>query len=275
ITADLETRLYVPESAFGVVRREDGTWDGMLDRENRIGYVRVGPIEDTTDARVDEIVSDLVARGCRGLILDLRWCPGGYGTPATRPLGPFLPAGSLVARIEFGNPNQATTPPLLRTSGPSRFPDLPLVVLIGSETVGGGELLAAALQDNPLDSPNKRAVTIGQRTVGRAYIQNPRLDAGFGNLLYKLSTGTSLRPNGKPRQRTESSQRNDAWGVRPDPGFEVPVTADLSAELGRAADLHALRPADSDEALPFDDPTKDPFRLAALTYFRKKFAARP
>jgi len=34
------------------------------------------------------------------------------------------------------------------------------------------------------------------------------------------------------------------------------------------------RPEDSNEALEFDDYTKDPFRLSALTYFRKKFPAK-
>jgi C-terminal processing protease CtpA/Prc len=274
ITVELETRTYPPESVFGVMRREDGTWDGMLDRENRIGYVRLGPIEDTTDTRMDEIVTDLVSRRCRGLIMDLRWCPGGYVTPATRMLSLFLPHDTLIAQIVYGHPDQALTSPMLRTAGTPRFPDLPILVLVGSETVGGGELIAAALQDNPLSAPTKRAAVMGQRTVGRAYIQNPRIDAGFGNLVYKLSTGTSLRPNGKPRQRTEKSQPHDDWGVRPDPGLEVPVTADLSAELREAAELHGLRPADSDEILSFDDPTKDPFRMAALAYFRKKFTRK-
>jgi carboxyl-terminal processing protease len=110
---------------------------------------------------------------------------------------------------------------------------------------------------------------LGQRTVGRAHISYIN-DYGLGGLRYKVTVGASVRPNGKSRQKLPGSQPTDDWGVRPDPGLEVPVTADLSAELGRWAELHSLRPAHSREALPFDDPVKDPHRLAALAYLRKK-----
>ena len=116
-------------------------------------------------------------------------------------------------------------------------------------------------------------MVIGQRTVGRAFIQNT-IDAGFAGVQYRITTGTSFRPNGKNRQRKPDSQPSDDWGVRPDVGLEGPVTADKSVELRKQADLHALRPAESREALPFDDPDADPYRLAALTYLRKQLDAK-
>ena len=114
---------------------------------------------------------------------------------------------------------------------------------------------------------------IGQRTFGRATIQNIAPRRVRRNLQYRITVGTSLRPNGKNRQRTPESQPTDDWGIRPDEGLEVPITADKSAELRRQADLHGLRPADSREALPFDDPAEDPFRLEALKYLRQKLGA--
>jgi C-terminal processing protease CtpA/Prc len=136
---------------------------------------------------------------------------------------------------------------------------------VGQETVGGGELIASALRDND------RCAVVGQRTVGRAAVQNT-LDAGVGGQMvqFRVTTGTSLRPNGKNRQKKPDSGPLDDWGIRPDEGLEVPVTADKSAELRKQADLHSLRPADSREALPFDDPATDPYRLVALKYLRKK-----
>lgn len=41
-------------------------------------------------------------------------------------------------------------------------------------------------------------VLLGQRTVGRASIQNI-VDGGFGGLQFKITTGGSFRPNGKSR----------------------------------------------------------------------------
>src|SRR5581483_10770715 len=118
---------------------------------------------------------------------------------------------------------------------------------------------------------NDRCVCVGQRTVGRASIQSA-IDAGFAGLQFRVTTGFSLRANGKPRAKLPDSKPTDDWGVRPDEGLEVPITADKSAELRQQAELHSLRPADSTEALPFDDPAADPYRLAALTYLRKKLA---
>lgn len=265
----LKAGPYNPESAFGVSRRADGGWDCMLDRRAKIGYIRVGPIEagldnrSGTDVKVEEMLADLTKQGCRALILDLRWCPGGYVTPGTSLAGKFLPDGSVIARMQYTNPNSGASGDLFAPPGGGKYSKLPLVLLVGQETTGGGELIAAALKDN------NRCVVIGQRTFGRATIQNAR-EAGFAGMQFRITVGTSLRPNGKNRQRTPESRPTDEWGVRPDDGLEVPVTADKSAELRRDAEFHALRPAESREALPFDDPAGDPYRLAALKYLREK-----
>lgn len=255
---------YTPASAFGVLRTSDDKWDCMLDRKYKIGYLRLGAIESNLDAKVADMLSDLDRRGCRGLILDLRWCPGGYVDPGVRIAGMFLPADVIIAQMKYRNPQRAGNQPEIRNNFPgmTRYTTYPLVVLIGQETTGGGELIAAALRDN------NRCVLMGQRSVGRAWIQNI-IDGGFGGLQFKVTTGESFRPNGQPRQRKPDSGPLDNWGLKPDEGLEVPVTKDKSLELRDWAELHALRPADSNEALDFDDPAKDPFRLQALEYLRK------
>ncbi|MBA4188449.1 MAG: hypothetical protein C0467_10630 [Planctomycetaceae bacterium] len=263
-TATLKSDPYMPESAFGVIRTAEDKWNCMLDREHKIGYIRLGPIETGLDAKFAEMMSELTKNGCRALILDLRWCPGGYVDPGTKIAGMFLKDGSVISKMEYRNAAQAgTAGEILTPPGGGQYSDLPLVLLVGQETTGGGELIASALRDN------NRCVVVGQRTVGRASIQNVR-DAGFAGVQFRITTGTSLRPNGKNRQRKPDSQPTDDWGVRPDEGLEVPITADKSTELRRQAELHSLRPVDSLEALPFDDPEADPYRLTALTYLRKK-----
>src|SRR5439155_26949940 len=148
--------------------------------------------------------------------------------------GMFLPDGAVVYRADYRDKNDPGNVPVVYAgSGSEEFPkftDVPMVVLIGSATTGGGELLAAALRDNG------RAVLIGQRTVGRAAITRgttPWPDLHF--VEYRVTVGTTLRPNGKPRHRQPDSGPTDDWGVRPDPGHAVPVTPDLTAELGRWA----------------------------------------
>ena len=81
---------------------------------------------------------------------------------------------------------------------------------------------------------------IGQRTVGKSAVTV--VVGESGGIQYRVTTGTTLRPNGKSRHRRPDSGPNDDWGIRPDPGHAVPVTADFTAELGRWADRQALRP---------------------------------
>ncbi len=260
---------YVPASAFGVMRTTEEKWDCMLDRKYKIGYIRIGAVETGLDKKVEDMIADLEKRGCRALILDLRWCPGGYVDPGVRIAGTFLPQNVMLAQMKYRNPQLAGNQPELRNVFPNltRHLDIPLVVLVGQETTGGGELIAAALHDND------RCVLIGQRTVGRASIQNI-VDGGFGGLQFKVTVGESFRPNGKSRQRKPDSGPNDEWGLKPDEGLDVPITKDKSHELRRWAELHALRPVDSNEALDFDDPNQDPYRVKALDYLRKKLDAK-
>ncbi|MBY0460648.1 MAG: hypothetical protein K2V38_25300, partial [Gemmataceae bacterium] len=253
---------YTPASAFGVVRTPDDKWDCLIDREHKIGYLRLGAVETGLDAKVAELTAELVKRGCRGLILDLRWCPGGYVDPAVNIAGLFLPEDAVVYRTRYRVARPVMASVERSPYDGTRHTKLPLAVLIGPDTVGGGELIAAALRDHD------RCVLIGQRTFGRAVIQN-LVEAGFGGLQLKVSVGESLRPNGKVRQKPLNAGPLDEWGLKPDEGLGVPVTKDKNDELRRWADLHAIRPADSKEGLDFDDPADDPARLQALEYLRK------
>src|SRR5579883_378660 len=256
---------YTPASAFGVIRTTEDKWDCMLDRKYKIGYIRVGAIEVDLDTKIADMLAELDRRGCRALILDLRWCPGGYVDPGLRIAGMLLPQDAIIAQMKYRTPNLPGNPPEIRNTflDSKRYTSYPLVVLVGQETMGGGELIAGALRDND------RCVLIGQRTVGRASIQNI-VDGGFGGLQFKVTIGESFRPNGKTRQRKPDSGPNDEWGLKPDDGLEVPITLDKSHELRRWAELQALRPFNSTEALDFDDTDKDPYRVKALNYLRKK-----
>ena len=100
------------------------------------------------------MLADLTKQGCRALILDLRWCPGGFVTEGTRIAGMFLPEGAMIAQMRYRTPRPGDRPDERAIAGP-KFTSVPLVVLVGSETTGGGELIAAALQDN------QRATVIG------------------------------------------------------------------------------------------------------------------
>jgi carboxyl-terminal processing protease len=281
----LKPENFRPETVLGVMRGPDNSWDYYLDHKRRIAHVRIGSLENGTSAVFARVLSELKESGLRGLILDLRWSPGGALVEAQQIADLFiagyvqphlvLPApGNLLATaaLFLGDyPRNAKV--VYRDSGvedhhpPAEpgFIQFPLVVLINGETSGGAELIASVLQDN------LRAKIMGQRSRGKASVQKIILlqhIAGLKGVLptaaLKLSSGMLVRPSGKNLDRFAASKPTDDWGVRPDPKLEFRVSADLERQLHAWWQLQDLRPGTSYESLPLDDPVADPQRQAAL-----------
>jgi carboxyl-terminal processing protease len=252
----LEWRRYRAESVFGVTRREDNSWNYWLDAERKIAYLRLGSLtgssaEVGTPEEMSDILSVLREDGLRGLILDLRWCPGGSLPGSTRTAELFLGEGT-IATVRYRNRPEE----VFRSTNENKHNDFPMVVLINSDSTGGAELIAAALQDH------HRAVLVGQRTHGKGNVQAlPPLGA-VG--LLKITSGTIARPSGKPLHRFPDSKPEDPWGVHPDPGHEFRLSAEASRALRTWCEEQTMRPGSSTKRLPLDDSLADPQRNAAL-----------
>ncbi|MFL5329520.1 MAG: S41 family peptidase [Gemmataceae bacterium] len=258
-----------PESVFGLRRRRDGSWDYRISQKDRLCYARIGAIGEvrtntttthSTPMEIQGILRQMQAEKCEGLILDLRWCPGGFLEPALATARTFVGEDKLIVSLQYRDPTKNTpalaTPPGESILGPT------MVVLINNETIGGGELIAAALQDY------HRATIAGERTFGKATVQQ-KLDPNPIGLDYKISAGVFLRPNGKNLQRFPTSKPSDDWGIRPDPGRWLPLSPAASKQLKEWWTWHVLRPANSTEALPTDDPEIDPQLNAAIQMLRQ------
>jgi carboxyl-terminal processing protease len=250
--ATLERQDFRPETVLGVARQDDNSWDFWCDRAGKIAQVRLASLANGTAAEVREVVSGLQAAGMRGLILDVRWCPGGYLREAVNVAALFLGECN-VATVRSRGEEDKTYP----SAADKKFLDFPMVVLVNGETSGGGELIAAALQDH------KRAAVAGQRTIGKASIQTmvPLPVPGAG---LKLTTGTFVRPSGKNLHRFPESSVSDDWGVRPDASLELRVSPELNRQLKEWWLQQTLRPGPCREVLPLDDPIADPARHAAI-----------
>ncbi|MCE9532118.1 MAG: PDZ domain-containing protein [Planctomycetes bacterium] len=251
-------RAYDPESVFGVQRLEENTWSFWIDKEAQIAYIRLGAIDPKTPAQLADAL--IQCREAKGLILDLRWCPGGYLNQSAEVAAAFLAEGK-IASIKYRHPERQGVSEF-RADSPgmpiSRNTKAALLVLVNGETSGAGELIAAALQDN------ERAKVAGQRTLGKASVQTPIYLTGLEQFAFKLSAGTFVRPSEKNLQRFSESKPEEDWGVRPDKGFEIPLSIALSNRLKDWHQTHTLRPPTSREALPLDDLEADPQRFRAI-----------
>lgn len=255
---------YAVDTVFGLARKPGDDWDYWLDPVQKIAYVRLGNLATRTPRELLQVLLALQRQGMRGLVLDLRWCPGGYLDAAVDVVRLFLREGAIVS-VQYPNPRAAPSRGNARhdadngTRMGTLFAELPLVVLVNEHTTGGGEIIAAALQDH------SRAVIVGTRTTGKASIQSLMpLGPSLPDMQLKISEGLFIRPSGRNLQRYSSSGPGDDWGVRPDLGQRVPLTATLSQHLRDCWLMQSLRPGASREALPLDDLTIDPQLQAAL-----------
>src|SRR5262249_3906236 len=137
----------------------------ILSSKDGIGYGRVGGIQPCRPRELDLAISELRTRGMRALILDLRGNHGGNFLAGVEVAKRFLPAGVIVTTQ--GQAGEVSNRVFSSDSGMNAF-DLPLVVLIDTETASAAEVVAAALKDN------NRASLVGRPTFGKGAIQYPR-----------------------------------------------------------------------------------------------------
>ncbi|HED30955.1 MAG TPA: S41 family peptidase [Prosthecochloris aestuarii] len=199
--------------------------DAFFLLDDATGYVRMSRFVATTSDEFREALSELVAQGMKGLVIDLRGNPGGYLEQAVEIADEFLPADSLVVytRSRNGGPDQQKY-----VSGPrGEYEHGPLAVLVDRGSASAAEILAGALQDND------RAMVVGELTFGKGLVQR-QFDFDDGSAL-RLTIARYYTPSGRQIQRGYDSGavgREDYYEhhahlhdgmelFRGDPGLEI------------------------------------------------------
>jgi len=195
------------DTVLGDHRKPDGSWQFMLDDENQIGYVRITAFSRNTAEELRKALSQLKKQGLRGLILDLRFNPGGLLTAAVEVSDLFISKGRIVSTKGRQSPERSWD---ARKKG--TFEGFPMVVLINRFSASASEIVSACLQDH------KRAVIMGERTWGKGSVQNVIVMEDHHSAI-KLTTAGFHRPSGKNISR--STAEDNQWGVTPDQGYEL------------------------------------------------------
>jgi carboxyl-terminal processing protease len=212
-------------SVTGDHRKPDGAWDYMLDAERGIGYVRVSQVGKLTPSELKTTLEELTSRQAKALILDLRDNPGGSLSEAVTIADLFVEEGRILSV------KSRTEEKVYNAKLEGTYSAFHMAVLINRGTASAAEIIAACLQDH------QRAVVIGERTFGQAIVRSLiPLKSGAGAL--KLPVAVYYRPNGRNINRYPNSADSDDWGVRPDPGCELTLTAE---EMRQAMSDRAAR----------------------------------
>jgi carboxyl-terminal processing protease len=254
-------------SVLGDQRRPDNPkqWDYFIDREHRIGYVRLVNFSKTAAQELKAVVEDLEKDGVRGFILDLRNNPGGLLRAAVEISDLFLTDGVIVSTKGRNHKDEVYRAKLDGTLLQGEGRPVPMVVLINRYSASASEIVAAALQDHG------RAVVIGERSYGKGSVQNIVLLENDTSAL-KLTTASYIRPSGKNIHRFPDKKDFEAakldpdeWGVRPSKGMEVKLAEPERVEyLVYRSDRDVIRKAPKPPALDKDGKPKAPFVDKAL-----------
>jgi carboxyl-terminal processing protease len=199
--------------------------------DDKIGYININQFNEQAGAELDVALNTLREQGMQGLVLDLRWNPGGLLDQAVAVCSKFLPRGDLVVTTEGRSPAQNREQ---RAGGRGvRFPDkrdLPMVVLVNLGSASASEIVAGCLQDY------QRAVIIGEQTFGKGSVQS----------ILPLDDGSALRLT-TAKYYTPSHKVIHEAGITPDIPVEMSAVEQQHARLRLSAG--AVESLDEDEQI--------------------------
>jgi carboxyl-terminal processing protease len=259
-TVTLKREVIHVDTVMGDRRKANDEWEFMLDSDKRIGYIRLTAFSRDTAEDLKEALDELTAgSGLRGLVLDLRFNPGGLLNSAVDVSDLFLADGTIVSTKGRAVPERKW-----EAKKDGTYEGFAMVVLLNRYSASASEIVSAALQDH------KRAIVIGERSWGKGSVQNV-IELESGKSALKLTTASYQRPNGHNIHRFPDAKDTDEWGVKPNDGYEIRLPdRELRrlVEYRRQRDILVAKPRTApaeqpqkteekkDEAKPDDEATK-------------------
>jgi len=215
------------ETVMGVTRDSKDEWNYLLDEKQKIGYIHLTQFTGDTIDDLKKTIRNLKKNDMKGLILDLRFNPGGLLDAAGGICSMFVPDGKLVTVRPRLRLEQVYKTGDFRglVAKDDRLLDVPMAVLINGNSASASEIVSACLKDYG------RAVVVGERSYGKGSVQTvaPFRDTG-GQL--KMTIARYFPPSDKNIDKSNSGGKpEDEWGVLPDAGYEVKLSRDEQREM--------------------------------------------
>ncbi len=243
--------------------RDDGTpeWDWYIDPISRVAYVKVAQFTGETALELQKAWREISKSGKpNGLIIDLRYNPGGLLTSAVQISNMFVNKGVIVS----GENKDGEKAWEDQRADPRRTWDLEgvgVVVLVNQGSASASEIVSGCLQ------AHEAAVIVGERSFGKGSVQT--VHPITANAVFKLTTQYYRLPAsdeqiaaGEKGRLVHKRPGQKIWGV--DPNVVVKMTPQQAAE--------ALELRQKADALPQDDkgnvdpdPSKRPDVTKLLT----------
>ena len=250
---ELVRKVIPVPSVHGDWRNPDGSWVFHLEDHPRIGYFRLLQFGTNTADELEQAIHQEQDR-IDAIILDLRNNGGGLLDAAVRICDYFLPPGKkIVATRGRGgrliDEHFSADEPLVSVG-------LPLVILVNRNSASASEIVTACLQDH------HRAIVVGERTWGKGTVQNV-IPLNKGHSAVKLTTASYWRPSEKNIDREVAEAMDppsDAWGVIPNPDYQLEMSEEQVFEDARQRSMRDLQGLNNGHApLTEDDESAEPW----------------
>ena len=159
----------------------------MLNKE--IGYIKISSFSNTTDLEFKNALRDVINKGAKKLVLDLRFNGGGYLHQAINISDEFLNKNQLIVYTEGAHSEKRS----FFATNKGLFKKGELIILVNSSTASASEIVSGAIQDN------KRGIILGRRTFGKGLVQQPLVLPDSSEL--RITTSRYYTPFGKCIQK--------------------------------------------------------------------------
>jgi len=206
-------------------------WDFFVDPQSRIAYVSVSGFMDKTVDDLEAALKQLHDEGCHGLILDLRFNPGGLLTSAVRMCELFMRENDPIVQTKGRDRSQNAE---IRSRFAGQGNAVPLIVLVNEYSASASEIVAGAL------AGMKEACVVGARTYGKGSVQ-VLMPIEDNQAYLKLTTAYYYIPDEDAAEKwylLHKKPDSNSWGVEPHVVVKViPQETSKILRLRRERDL--------------------------------------
>lgn len=164
-----------------------------------MGYIKINRFAESTFVEFKQALAELMEKGAKKLVLDLRDNPGGYLGVAEQMADEFLGEGKLIL---FTKNKRGKIDKTYATKKGS-FENRPVYVLINERSASASEIIAGALQDNDVGT------IVGRRSFGKGLVQR-EMALGDGSAV-RLTVSRYYTPTGRSIQRTYANGTKDYY----------------------------------------------------------------
>ena len=174
------------------------------------GLIRIAQFQEQTGDEFKRALRDLRAAsggGLKGLVIDLRYNPGGLLGAAVEVANCFIGDNAAQTLIVSTRGRLAEMNQLFQATVGNKEPHYPIVVLINGGSASASEIVAGALQDH------KRAIVMGTQSFGKGSVQSLFPLPGSGAL--KLTTARYYTPSGRSIQAKGITPDIEVGTIRP------------------------------------------------------------